>query len=396
MSAKISTACSENVDPPLFSVVILSYEKQSLLLNAIHSVLIQDYAKIQLVISDDGSSNFDEEKVRSFCARLNSLRVFPLEDFQIVRSSINTGTVRNLYRGYGICRGKYVTQIAGDDQFHNNRALSSYAAALAHVPADVCGVYGVVYRCDENLIYQNAGEVIDAKFADQLNSFSSVQQYGQLCSYCHFHLGGTAFIKSILDQIPSLVDQYVMLEDWPLFIRATLMGWRFTYIHEPVLDYRQGGVSQNDTVTQAKIQCFIDTKKLFESEILPNCGLLSPKDFFEMAVHFDYLKNQIRRVVPNDHYIPRFYYLGYNLYGSIFYFSKKISCFQRIRYLFARSPLRVIIVTIVVMLSVVGIRFSPLFFICFLFCWTIFADSCSYTAIIDCLRADVNFLFSRK
>ena len=91
MSSKISIVCSENIELPLFSVVILSYEKQPLLLNAIRSVLIQDYAKIQLVISDDGSSDFDEEEVRSFCARMNGSRFSPLEDFQIVRSSVNTG-----------------------------------------------------------------------------------------------------------------------------------------------------------------------------------------------------------------------------------------------------------------------------------------------------------------
>lgn len=395
MSSKISIVCSENIELPLFSVVILSYEKQPLLLNAIRSVLIQDYAKIQLVISDDGSSDFDEEEVRSFCARLNGSRFSPLEDFQIVRSSVNTGTVRNLYRGYEICRGKYVTQIAGDDQFHDNRALSNYAAALAQVPSDVCGVYGVVYRCDENLAYQNAGEVIDAKFAYQLNFFPAEQQYGQLCSYCHFHLGGTAFIKSILDQIPSFSDRYVMLEDWPLFIRATHMGWRFIYIHEPILDYRQGGVSQNDTVTQAKIQCFIDTKKLFESEVIPNCGILSPKDFFEMAVHFDYLKTQISPVAPDDRYFPRFLYFGYNLRGAFFYFSKKLICFQKIHYFFARSPLRVILDSILVMLSIVGVRFSPLFFICFFVC-AVFVDSEFYKMIIGCFIADIFFLFSRK
>lgn len=383
--------------PPLFSVVILSYAKQTLLYNAIRSVLIQDYSRIQLVISDDGSPDFDEEKILAFFESLNRLRPNPIEDFQISHSSKNTGTVENLYRGYALCKGEYVTQIAGDDQYHTSSALSNYAIVLNCAEEDVCGVYGIAYRCNEELVYEHAGEVIDVRLAFELNSLSSLQQYGRLCSYCHIPMGATAFIKKKLDSVPKISDRYIMLEDWPLFIRITRLGWRLVYFREPILDYRWGGVSQSDTVTHARIQCFLDTKELFESEILPESGLLSVQDFFAMATHYDYMKSQITMVRPDTFFLPRFRYLGYNFKSALFYFWHKSLCIGSISCSRFGLGFRFIIILIsfcILMWNFLG-TFS-LFLIYILLVLSAIAYKNQYKKFFDFFRKDFQFLFSKK
>lgn len=381
---------------PLFSVVILSYENHTMLFNTIRSVLIQDYPRIQLIISDDGSSNFDEVKIFAFYESLNCLRPNPIEDFQMIHSATNTGTVKNLFRGYKLCKGEYVTQIAGDDQYHDKYALKNYALVLAEAAEDVCGVYGIAYRCNEKLVYENAGEVIDANLAFELSSLSSLQQYGRLCSYCHFPMGATAFLKEKLDRVPKITDRYIMLEDWPLFIRITRMGWRLIYFQEPILDYRLGGVSQSNEISSARIQCFLDTKELFESEILPNGGLLATQDFFAMASHYDYLKSQITKVCPGTFFLPRFQYFVYNFRGALFYFWHKLLCLVSIRRLRLCTVSRfLLLIGFSVMLWIVWGLFS-LFFICFLFLLSVVVYKNQYKKLFEYFWKDFQFLFSRK
>lgn len=54
------------MEDKVFSVVVLCYRHFEHLDNAISSVLSQDYKRIELIISDDGSDNFPTEKIHKF------------------------------------------------------------------------------------------------------------------------------------------------------------------------------------------------------------------------------------------------------------------------------------------------------------------------------------------
>ena len=46
---------------PLVSVILLSYNNLQFLYNAIDSVLLQNYPRLELIISDDCTEGFDPE-----------------------------------------------------------------------------------------------------------------------------------------------------------------------------------------------------------------------------------------------------------------------------------------------------------------------------------------------
>ena len=51
---------------PLWSVLVFCYQNQNKLFGMLDSIFRQDYPRIQLIVSDDGSRDFDAEAVRSY------------------------------------------------------------------------------------------------------------------------------------------------------------------------------------------------------------------------------------------------------------------------------------------------------------------------------------------
>ena len=75
----------------LVTVVVLTFRRFDNLENNINSILSQSYRNIEVIISDDGSENFDELKIKSLFSENKNMK------FHIIHSKKNFGTVKNLY-----------------------------------------------------------------------------------------------------------------------------------------------------------------------------------------------------------------------------------------------------------------------------------------------------------
>ena len=297
--------------------MLIHYGLHEYLYTALDSILSQDWPNIQLILADDGTKGLDTERIRAY---VEANRRENITDFQLLHPEQNRGTPANLLNGYAHCTGDYITQFASDDRLHGPEVLSCYAAALEKVPDDVCGVYGRTYRCDQQLEYRGAGETITPSFAMLLNGYTPERQYARLCSYCHFHLGSTAFRRERMNWYAGLDRDYSMMEDWPIFIRSTRAGWRYLFTGDPTLDYRADGVSGTMKMTEPKKKCFYDTKTLYELDILPHSRGLQADEFFWAAQMFEYQKISINKAFKNLPYPPKITYLADNPKGALEYY----------------------------------------------------------------------------
>jgi len=117
---------------PKVSVLLPTYNYARFLPEAIESVLAQDFADFELLISDDASPDASAEVIRGYASRDPRIRV------QIHEK--NLGMVRNWNWCLGEARGDYVKFLFGDDRLASVRTLGRMAAMLDAEPSAVLAV----------------------------------------------------------------------------------------------------------------------------------------------------------------------------------------------------------------------------------------------------------------
>ena len=145
---------------PRVSVICIFHNEEKYLAECVESVLAQDYADLELLLADDGSTDRSSEIARGYAAR-HPGKVFYLE--HPGHANRGMSAARNL--GLRHARGTYVAMVDGDDVWSPTK-VSEQAAMLEANPdvGMVCGGY-VDWRswaggCDESLL---AGPVADGK-----------------------------------------------------------------------------------------------------------------------------------------------------------------------------------------------------------------------------------------
>lgn len=92
---------------PLVSIGMPVYNAESFVGQAIDSLLAQDYENIELIISDNASTDRTTEICQSYLVRDNRIRYF--------RNEVNLGAARNFNRLFELSKGQYFMWAADHD-----------------------------------------------------------------------------------------------------------------------------------------------------------------------------------------------------------------------------------------------------------------------------------------
>jgi glycosyltransferase involved in cell wall biosynthesis len=117
---------------PLVSVGLPTYNRVADLKQAIESVLAQDYSNLELVISDNASTDETQRVCEEFCARDSRVKY--------IRQSTNRGPRANFLEVLQQARGEFFMWL-GDDDWLDSSYLSRCAQKLVENPdySLVCG-----------------------------------------------------------------------------------------------------------------------------------------------------------------------------------------------------------------------------------------------------------------
>lgn len=133
---------------PNISVIIPTYNRSVLVVNAIESVLRQTYRDYELIVIDDGSSDDTRDRLRPYMERIR----YVYQD--------NKGPSAAQNAGIRVARGKWIAILASDDAWHPDKLHRQIEALTA-----LNGEYGACFTdcCfvgneRENITaFQNAG-----------------------------------------------------------------------------------------------------------------------------------------------------------------------------------------------------------------------------------------------
>ncbi len=110
------------------SVILLTYNQEDTVERALRSILAQDTGpyRMEIVVGDDASSDSTRARLETLASADSRIRLLPPEP--------NKGLVANYFSTLAQCRGRYVTDCAGDDCWLGNDRLRVLTGLLDRYP----------------------------------------------------------------------------------------------------------------------------------------------------------------------------------------------------------------------------------------------------------------------
>lgn len=221
---------------PLVSVPVVTYNSAKYVLETLESIKAQTYQNIELIISDDCSTDNTVDLCRKWVEE-NKERFVRT---QIITSETNTGVSANLNRAEAACQGEWVKGIAGDDLLMPN-CVESCIKYISEYP-NRHFIFGRLEAFNEDGVIDDYFEsFIDDKFFD----LSAQEQYSRLIIKGNCLTAPTLFYHNKTKMVKNIVndESLPLLEDYPKWLNITKSGDKLYLLDAIIVSYRVHSLS---------------------------------------------------------------------------------------------------------------------------------------------------------
>lgn len=237
---------------PLVSIIIPSYNHQDYVLEAIRSVLQQDWPAIDLIVIDDGSSDASASLINDFYNAHGGFRYISRE---------NRGLVNTLAEGLDLAKGKYFCELASDDFLPAN-SISKRASFLEQHPEHTA-VFTDGFAIRNNAVTRehlvNKSRYTMFHCNDPIPSI--LQSKGPIFATGLFNTGQLVDAGGF-DNI-----NFHYYEDLDTPVRVCLAG-KIGYIHEPLFYRRYHDTNVSTTTSHIRIEKVLYFGKLLRNPLM--------------------------------------------------------------------------------------------------------------------------------
>ena len=207
------------------SVVLLTYNQEAFVAEALQSLLDQDIDDLEIVVSDDASKDKTWDAVSELAQAYAGPKKIILN-----RNPHNMGIGANYAKAFALSSGDVIFSAAGDDVSLSSRCSDTLAAWVqAGMTPDLVAT--------DALDMKVSGEVVGVKTMDD------VQDWGLEAWFVRrpYHFGASHMMTRRMLAINALRHD-LHAEDQCLMFRALLMGSALR-VAKPLVKHRQNGVS---------------------------------------------------------------------------------------------------------------------------------------------------------
>lgn len=231
---------------PMVSVTVVTYNSSEFVIETLDSIAAQTYQNLELVISDDGSTDDTVAKCQDW-ARKNESR---FQNIQILTVEKNTGLSANLNRAYKACHGDWIKEFDGDDIMCPDCVESCVKYVEEH--PDTVWLFGKMEGFGRSK--DEVEEYMNRCYTYEFFKLSPKQQLEYLLFQGNCIASPTGFInREKLFEIGVLNDERIpLLDDYPKWINLLRKGVRFKFIDKVLLMYRLSDNSISTTTTPSQ------------------------------------------------------------------------------------------------------------------------------------------------
>lgn len=244
---------------PLVSVCIPTYNRASLLEQAIQSVLAQTLENFELLVSDNASTDDTEAVVKSF----DDPRI------RYVRNETNLGHWANYSRCLQLARGAYLTMLSDDDiMMPENIAakadvLSKYPrVGFVHSKFHVIDGSGEIKRYNTNWMHG------PDRMEDTIETGQDALK-GMLLVVNPVNTPTVMFRRTCYERVGGYTNQLAQAFDFEFWMRIALY-YDVAFLAQPLLKWRfhQGSLTSHHLVRADGMQAPANWKELFGARML--------------------------------------------------------------------------------------------------------------------------------
>ena len=247
----------------LVSIVLVTYNSSRYVIEALESIRKQTYPNIELVISDDCSSDDTVE----ICEKWVEEKGCRFSRVVILQHPYNTGISANFNRGFKVSKGSWIKILAGDDILLENCISDNVNYIMRNHDARVVQSNTYLIDEDSNII----GNAIPI---DELFKIAPPELQFDFFALTYSCNTTTLFIeRELLQEIGWIDEEIKMMEDTQLYVRLTLKGIRLCFFDSITTGYRQNFSSvshddRNNTIFFPSIYKY--TIETYNKYVIPN------------------------------------------------------------------------------------------------------------------------------
>lgn len=215
----------------LISVVVITFNSSKTVIETLESIRNQTYANLELIVSDDCSTDNTIEIVRGWVRR-NHKR---FTNVRILKAKNNHGITKNCNIAINQAHGKYIQLIAGDDvlmeqaierkrQFAEKNQLNVVFTKIEVFGSDKPRVNEMKKFCERGYRIVKKGWQ---------------EQYDNII-FKNFAIGPSAsfYLTEYILKVGGFDIRYPMVEDYPFIYHYILAGNEFVLLEEELVKYR--------------------------------------------------------------------------------------------------------------------------------------------------------------
>jgi glycosyltransferase involved in cell wall biosynthesis len=284
----------------LVSVVISTYNSAEYIIETLESVIAQSWPDIELIISDDCSTDYTIEICKDWVTKYENR----FRKVKILTSKENTGVSANANRGAQASSGAWIKFLGADDTLKRDCIKDNMNWIKENQEIEILfsrvEVYDQIFQKDKlikivpGIPYDNRGILAVDR--------TPISQYRMLLISDRIHFTPSVFIsrKAFYD-VGGFDERFKLLEDYPLWLNLTKKGYKLHFMDKITVKYRQHEKAINNKTKQY---------------------LVNPNYF----KHEEFRKLYTYPNLPKDIYLmQRFYWIGIQLF--------RIPIFNRRNYL---------------------------------------------------------------
>lgn len=159
-----------NDDIPLVSIAIISYNSEKFIGAAIESALNQDYPNIEIVISDDASTDTTRRIILDYSNK------YP-DQIKYLLSSENKGITSNWFNCIQSCSGKYIASLGADDELLPNKISQQVTVMERDTNIVICYTNAYVYNIKSDKVMYHLADKVPPKSGNLKISLSDCLYY---------------------------------------------------------------------------------------------------------------------------------------------------------------------------------------------------------------------------